>query len=316
MKLVPLLAMTALLAGCATLPAPPAAPRLDHSVTARGQSDRIKFIVLHYTVSDLPRSVKTLSTTDVSAHYLLTDSDPPFFYTLVDESRQANHAGYSSWKIYNQLNAASIGIEIVNPGFKETPQGRVYAPFQQAQIDQLILLLKDIVKRHNIAPGNIIGHNDIAPQRKQDPGPLFPWKQLADAGLTPWPEASRVAARLPGFQEQLPELAWFQRKLAEVGYAVPQNGELDQATRNVMSVFQTKYRPSLYDGTPDAETAALLDVVTSPVPVVAPAAGAQTIPGTPARPTVPATPATPTAPATPAVPAATPGTPAADVPAE
>jgi N-acetylmuramoyl-L-alanine amidase len=266
MKIFPLLAMAALLAGCATVPPP--APRLDHSLTSRGQSDRIKYVILHYTVSDLPRSIRTLTSGDVSAHYLLTDTEQPFFYTLVDEARQSNHAGYSSWKIYNQLNSASIGIEIVNPGFKETEQGRVYAPFSQAQIDQLVLLLKDIVKRHNIAPGNILGHNDIAPQRKQDPGPLFPWKQLADAGLIAWPEPSRVAARLPGFQEQLPELAWFQRKLAEHGYAVPQNGELDQATRNVISVFQTKYRPSLYDGTPDAETAALLDVLTSPVPPI------------------------------------------------
>ncbi|MBV7538168.1 N-acetylmuramoyl-L-alanine amidase [Duganella sp. sic0402] len=270
MKIVPLLALTALLAGCAT--APPEGPRFDHSLTARAQSDRIKYVILHYTVSDLPRSINALAHgTQVSAHYLLTDTNPPFFYTLVDESRQSNHAGLSSWKIYNQLNAASIGIEIVNPGFKETAQGRVYAPFQQAQVDQLILLLKDIVKRYNIAPGNILGHNDIAPQRKQDPGPAFPWKQLADAGLIPWPEPSRVVARMPGYQEQLPEVIWFQRKLAEIGYAVPQTGELDQATRNVISVFQTKYRPSLFDGTPDAETAAMIDVLTTPLPVIAPA---------------------------------------------
>jgi N-acetylmuramoyl-L-alanine amidase len=265
--------MASLLAGCATVPSP-VAPRLDHTLSARGQSDRIKYVILHYTVSDTPRSIKTLTTTDVSSHYLLTDTEQPFFYTLVDESRQSNHAGLSSWKIYNQLNSASIGIEIVNPGFKETAQGRVYAPFSQAQIDQLIVLLKDIVKRRNIAPGNILGHNDIAPQRKQDPGPLFPWKQLADAGLITWPEPSRVLARVPGYVQQLPEVAWFQRKLAEVGYAVPQNGELDQATRNVVSVFQTKYRPSQYDGTPDAETAAMLDVLTSPLPVVAPPAAA------------------------------------------
>lgn len=282
MKIVPLLAVAAMLAGCATVP-PPEGPRLDHSLSARGQSDRIKYVILHYTVSDTPRSIKTLTTTDVSAHYLLTDTEQPFFYTLVDESRQSNHAGISSWKIYNQLNSASIGIEIVNPGFKETATGRVYAPFPQAQIDQLIVLLKDIVKRHNIAPGNILGHNDIAPQRKQDPGPLFPWQQLADAGLITWPEPSRVLARVPGFVQQLPEVAWFQRKLAEVGYAVPQNGELDQATRNVISVFQTKYRPSVYDGTPDAETAAMLDVLTSPLPATPPAA-------TPTQPPAPGVP--------------------------
>jgi N-acetylmuramoyl-L-alanine amidase len=73
---------------------------------------------------------------------------------------------------------------------------------------------------------------------------------------------------MPGYQEQLPEVIWFQRKLAEIGYAVPQTGELDQATRNVISVFQTKYRPALFDGTPDAETAAMMDVLTTPVPAV------------------------------------------------
>jgi len=273
-KLLPLVALSAavsLLSGCATV-APPAGPRIDKSLSSRGQSERIKYIILHYTVSDLPRSIKILTQQDVSAHYLLTDTDQPFFYALVDEARQSNHAGLSSWKIYNQLNSASIGIEIVNPGFTETPQGRVYAPFKQAQIDQLILLLKQLVARYNIKPENILGHNDIAPQRKQDPGPMFPWKQLADAGLVAWPEPSRVAARLPLYTEQLPDVAWFQRKLALVGYATPQTGELDLATRNVLVVFQSKYRQSLYDGTPDAETAALLDVLTSPVPVMAPPA--------------------------------------------
>jgi N-acetylmuramoyl-L-alanine amidase len=289
MKIVPLTALStavALLAGCATVPPPPTGPRLDHSLTARSQSERIKFIIIHYTVSDLPRSIKTLTQAEVSAHYLLTDTEQPFFYTLVDESRQANHAGLSSWKIYNQLNSASIGIEIVNPGFVETPQGRVYAPFKQAQIDQLIVLLKQIVARYGIKPENILGHNDIAPQRKQDPGPMFPWKQLADAGLVTWPEASRVVARIPGYQEQLPDVVWFQHKLAQHGYAVPQTGELDLATRNVISVFQAKYRQNLYDGTPDAETAAILDVLTSPVPVVpaAPAAPATTVSAVPAQP--------------------------------
>ena len=271
MKLLPLTALStavALLAGCATVPPPPAGPRLDTTLSSRSQSDRIKYIIIHYTVSDLPRSIRTLTQDEVSSHYLLTDGEQPFFYTLVDESRQANHAGLSSWKIYNQLNSASIGIEIVNPGFVETPQGRVYAPFKQPQIDQLILLLKQIVARHGIRPENILGHSDIAPQRKQDPGPMFPWKQLADAGLVAWPEASRVAARLPMFQEQLPDVAWFQRKLALHGYAVPQTGELDQATRTVLTVFQSKYRQSLYDGAPDAETAAILDVLTSPLPAV------------------------------------------------
>ncbi len=264
MKIIPLALCSALLAvltGCAT--APPT-PRIDHTYAARGQSDRIKYVILHYTVGDSASSLRTLTQDEVSAHYMLTDADYPMFYSLVDESRQANHAGISSWRIYNQLNSASIGIEIVNPGFKDTPEGRAWYPFRPAQMDQLVLLLRDIVARHHIKPENILGHNEIAPQRKQDPGPLFPWKRLADAGLIAWPDANQVAARLPQFQLQLPEAAWFQKKLAQHGYFVPQTGELDNATRTVIAVFQSKFRPARFDGEPDAETAAILDVLTAP----------------------------------------------------
>lgn len=257
MKIISLLTLIIMLVGCAS------EPRINTTLKSHSQSNRIKFIIIHYTFADLPSSLETLTHDEVSAHYLLTNTDKPFFYRLVDESRQANHAGLSSWKIYNQINSASIGIEIVNSGFADTPAGRVWYPYPQAQIDQLILLLKKICARHNIKPENILGHNEIAPQRKQDPGPVFPWKQLADAGLIPWPNQNHVAERLTIYQNQLPDIAWFQRKFAEHGYAIPQTGELDQTTRNVISVFQSKYRQSQFDGTPDAETAAILDVLTS-----------------------------------------------------
>ena len=296
MKKLLLTLLIALLAGCAT------GPRVDTTYSARGQSDRVKFIVIHYTVGNLPSSLKTLTQEVVSSHYLLTDTDPPFFYALVDESRQANHAGVSNWKTYTQLNVSSIGIEIVNPGFTDTPQGRRWYPFQQSQIDALIPLLKQIVARHHIAPENILGHNEIAPQRKEDPGPLFPWKRLADAGLIAWPDANRVAAALPQYQAQLPDAVWFQKKLALHGYAVPQTGQLDRETQNVLSVFQSKFRPSKFDGAPDAETAALLDVLTTPV-------GAAPAPAAYPEPTAAQTPGAVSAP----VPAQTPAT--APVPA-
>ncbi|MRV70887.1 N-acetylmuramoyl-L-alanine amidase [Duganella sp. FT92W] len=266
--LLPLIAI--LLTGCAT--APPAA-RLDNTYTARSQSSRVKFVILHYTVANLPGSIKTLTEQAVSSHYLLTDEAEPKFYVLVDEARQSNHAGLSSWKTFSNLNPASIGIEIVNPGYTDHARG-TYAPYSQAQIDQLILLLKDIVKRHQIAPQNILGHADVAPQRKQDPGPMFPWQQLAEAGLIAWPDAAQVAAQRAVFETQMPDIIWFQKKLAQHGYAVAQSGVLDDATRNVLFAFQSKYRQSRYDGEPDAETAAILDVLTrtqaaAPVPVAA-----------------------------------------------
>jgi N-acetylmuramoyl-L-alanine amidase len=272
--------LTVLLSACASAP-----PHFDNTYTAKSQSSRVKFVIIHYTVSDLPGSITTLTKEVVSSHYLLSDTERPVFYTLVDESRQANHAGVSSWKTYTQLNTSSIGIEIVNPGYKDTPQGRIWYPFSQAQMDELIPLLKQIVERHHIAPENILGHNEIAPQRKQDPGPLFPWQQLAKAGLIPWPDAARVAAQRVLYDQLLPDAAWFQSRLAQHGYAVPQTREFDEATRNVLIAFQMRFRPARFDGVADGETAALLDVLTTPVQALRPlpaAPPAQPQPQTPA----------------------------------
>jgi N-acetylmuramoyl-L-alanine amidase len=268
MKSIAATLLIALLAGCAT------GPQYDKTYTAKGQSSRARFLVLHYTVSDRPSSIKILTEQQVSAHYLLTDDPKPVIYNLVDENNAAWHAGNSSWKNFTQLNNSSIGIEIVNPGWKDTPNGRVYAPFPQSQIDAIIPLVRDIVTRHHITPDNVLGHSDIAPLRKQDPGPMFPWKQLADAGLVAWPDATRVAAVAPIFQTQLPEVAWYQKKLAAWGYALVQSGNLDEQTRAVLSAFQMKYRPANIDGVPDVETAALLEALTNPTgplpPVPAP----------------------------------------------
>jgi N-acetylmuramoyl-L-alanine amidase len=147
----------------------------------------VQFLILHYTAIDEPTSLKVLSQQGVSSHYLVGDQMPVKVWQLVDESKMSYHAGLSDWKGYSRLNASSIGIEIVNLGFRDAPEGRTYFPFPQAQIDRVIALVKDIVARHQIRPEYILGHSDIAPQRKSDPGPLFPWKQLADAGLIPGP---------------------------------------------------------------------------------------------------------------------------------
>lgn len=259
MKTLLLTLLIALLGGCAG-----PGLRIDHSHTAHSQSSRVRFVVLHYTASDTPQGLKILTEQEVSSHYMIGDGPRPEIYALVDEQRQAGHAGVSSWKTYTHINNSSIGIEIVNPGYRDAPEGRLWYPFGQAQIDALITLLKEIVARHDIRPENILGHSDIAPQRKSDPGPLFPWQRLAAAGLVAWPDAGRVAERRAVCEQQLPDIAWFQARLAQHGYAVPQSGQLDAATRNVIAAFQMKYRQALFDGTPDAETAAILDVLTAP----------------------------------------------------
>jgi len=131
-------------------------------------------------------------------------------------------------------------------------------------MDAVIALCKDIVARHNIRPDRIIGHNDIAPGRKQDPGPLFPWKRFADEGLMAWPDAAMVAAKKPVYEAQLPDARWFQDRLTDYGFNTSRSGQWDDLTRDSMVSFQMKYRPAVYTGAPDAETAALLDVATHP----------------------------------------------------
>ncbi|MFJ0855027.1 N-acetylmuramoyl-L-alanine amidase [Bordetella bronchiseptica] len=256
------------LAGCAARG--PAGLDLDTSITAVSQSSRVRAVVLHYTSTGNENSLKILSERKVSAHYLITDTPRPRVYRLVDETRAAWHAGISAWYGQSTMNSTSIGIELVNPGWTNgegnwtrgghgDTDSRHWAPYSDAQIETLIVLLRDIVARHGIAPENIVGHSDIAPQRKVDPGPLFPWQRLAQAGLGRWYDEAGAAAHLARLQaEGIPDIAWFQGQLARLGYATPQSGVLDTATHNVLAAFQMHYRPARHDGQPDAETAAIM----------------------------------------------------------
>jgi N-acetylmuramoyl-L-alanine amidase len=250
------LAAAAALAGCASY------VTIDTTYTSLNQDSRVQYLVIHYTEGDFPTSLRTLTVGRVSSHYLV-NSDPPTIYRLVDESRRAWHAGLSSWQGQTQLNAASIGIEIVHPGYRDTPSGREWYDYPPAQIDAVVRLVKMIVAEHKIRPDRIVGHSDIAPQRKVDPGPKFPWKRLADEGLIPWPDPAKTAERRAEYEKTLPDVEWFQKKLARHGYAVPVSAELDEPTRRVIAAFQMRYRQEKFDGQPDAETAAILDAMTA-----------------------------------------------------
>ncbi|WLG62572.1 N-acetylmuramoyl-L-alanine amidase [Pseudomonas sp. FP1762] len=256
MKFFALVASLFVLAGCAS------GPRYDTSHPSANYDSRIQFVVVHYTSASLERSLQLLTHGDVSSHYLIGDDNNATIYKLMDENQRAWHAGESQWQGRTWLNSSSIGIEIVNPGYKDTPTGRLWYPYSEAQIQSLITLLKDISKRNGISPRHIIGHSDIAPLRKLDPGPLFPWKRLAAEGLGLWPNEQAVARQQAVFNSSpLPEPGWFQAQLARLGYDTPQTGELDVATRHVLAAFQMHYRPARFDGTPDAQTAALLLVL-------------------------------------------------------
>jgi N-acetylmuramoyl-L-alanine amidase len=247
------------LTGCATQPTSPALA-IDDSIQSIGHSSRVRYIVLHYTSVDTPTSLKILSEGKVSTHYLITDDTVPHIYRLVDEGRTAWHAGESRWLEQTALNSLSIGIELVNGGRLDHPSGkRSWSPYHEAQIQALTVLLRELIDRHNVLPENIVGHSDIAPQRKTDPGPLFPWKHLAEQGIGRWQNEAVVLANKAALQHQpLPSVAWFQDQLTALGYASPRHGKLDRATQNVIAAFQMHYRPLRYDGQPDRETAAIL----------------------------------------------------------
>jgi N-acetylmuramoyl-L-alanine amidase len=239
-----------------------AQPRIDTRYHAVSQDSRVQFIVLHYTEIDFARSLHRLTEEEVSSHYLVNDG-PPTIYRLVDEDRRAWHAGPSYWQGYTHLNSSSIGIEIVNSGNGGDPNAG-YAEYPGRQIEQVIELVRDVQRRHGVRPDRVLGHSDVQPLTKQDPGPRFPWYQLALAGLIVWPDPDAVAAARLRYGQELPAVLWFQQRLAAHGFEVRQHGQLDDVTRASLSAFQMKYRPARYDGVPDAETAALLEVCTRP----------------------------------------------------
>lgn len=255
MKLLTALVLLIFLTACTS-----SGPKLDTRHPSVNHDSRIQFVVLHYTSTTLEHSLALLTHGEVSSHYLIGD-EPPTIYQLVDENLRAWHAGESEWQGRTWLNSSSIGIEIVNPGYRDTPTGKLWYPYTEGQVQALIVLLKDIVKRNNIDPRYIVGHSDIAPLRKVDPGPLFPWKRLADEGLGIWPDAHAVAQRQASMMDSLPSVTWFQQQLAQLGYGTPQTGELDVATRHVLAAFQMHYRPERFDGQPDMQSAAILQVL-------------------------------------------------------
>ncbi|MGE9550166.1 N-acetylmuramoyl-L-alanine amidase [Erwinia amylovora] len=238
---------------------------VDHAFNAAGQNQRIRFLVMHYTALDDSRSLKTLTRDQVSAHYLILQepksrAGKPVVLQLVDDNRRAWHAGISSWNGRSNLNDTSIGIEIVNPGYTDTMLGkRTWYRFNEKQIAAVALLAKDIIDRYQIAPDNVVGHSDIAPLRKQDPGKLFPWARLAAIGVGAWPDQLTVNKYLAGRSPSAPaDISVIQALLKQYGYdQIPQSGILDEGTRKTIAAFQMHFRQADIRGNADAETEAI-----------------------------------------------------------
>ena len=211
-------------------------------------------VVLHYTgmrTGEAALARLRDPEAQVSAHYLIEEDGRLF--RLVPEERRAWHAGVSSWKGRSNLNHASIGIELVNPGHEFG-----YRPFPAAQIAALTGLLDDIRERWDIPDGRILGHSDIAPDRKTDPGELFPWGELAASGHGLWIEPPASPGAPLGEGEEGTGVFALQAGLTRLGYDSAPSGTYDAHTTTVVMAFQRHWRPSKIDGVADGETRARL----------------------------------------------------------
>ena len=204
-------------------------------------STPVDILLMHYTGMETgAAAVARLTDPEarVSAHYTVDEDGT--IYAHVPENKRAWHAGLSYWAGARDINARSIGIEIVNPGHEFG-----YRSFPDAQIEAVISLSLDILSRHAVPPERVIGHSDVAPARKTDPGELFPWRKLALAGVGLWPENCQGNLDIP-----------FTDGLRAFGYGLAPDMDVNDAS--VIEAFQRHWRPSRIDGLADAECEAIL----------------------------------------------------------
>lgn len=232
---------------------------------ARPQGRGVDLVILHYT--GMPSRDAALArlcdpAAKVSAHYLIDEAGDVF--ALVADSARAWHAGVAHWQGASDINARSIGVELVNPGHEFG-----YRHFTRAQMAALERLLAELAARHKIAPERVLGHSDVAPLRKSDPGELFDWARLAKLGFGLWPKAdfrADLAAEGASLGERSPRVALLQQSLATIGYGWAESGEddgiydgfYDVGTEAVVRAFQRHFRPRGVNGAIDGETASLI----------------------------------------------------------
>ena len=240
---------------------------------------RVKFLVMHFTAIDYQKSVHALvDEGGLSAHYLIPESNDPSYpndsleiLKLVDEDKRAWHAGNSVWQGRSELNDSSIGIEIVNvpechfdseaQTTSEHGENRlcVFPDYDPKQIELLIALSKDILARNpDISPTRVVGHADIAPARKNDPGPRFPWFELYQAGIGAWYDNDTFEQYWQRFNQYQPNFGLVQSALRAYGYNVLETGIRDEQTRNAISAFQMHFLPWQVTGKADSKTAAAI----------------------------------------------------------
>ena len=210
----------------------------------------IKFIIIHYTgMKKESEAIKRLcdSNSNVSSHYFIKNNGE--LISLVPDLYVAWHAGKSRWKKFKSLNRYSIGIEINNPGHKNG-----YKNFSKKQISSLQKLLKYLIKVYNVNFKNVLGHSDIAPNRKKDPGEKFPWKNLSKKKLCLWHHLSEEQIRKHRKVNIKPiEQKKFIMNLSKIGYFEKDLIKINKDKKNLISAFQRRFRQKLINGKIDKE---------------------------------------------------------------
>jgi N-acetylmuramoyl-L-alanine amidase len=226
-------------------------PNFDARGPDRPDGQAVDILLIHYTGMESATAALARmcdESAKVSAHYCIDEDGT--VYRLVPEDKRAWHAGVASWAGAGDVNARAIGIELVNPG-----QEFGYRAFPEAQMAALIELAREILVRHPIPAHRVLGHSDVAPLRKQDPGELFDWARLAENGIGLWPGAA-PAVEVP---EEAPEEAEVKRALAAFGY-----GYLEEDFAAVLGAFQRHFRPAAVTGEVDGESAGRLEALAEP----------------------------------------------------
>ncbi len=213
-------------------------------------------LLLHYTgMLDNDEALAKLCSphSEVSAHYMVLEDGR--IVQMVPETRRAWHAGVASWAGETDINSCAIGIEIANPG-----HDYLYPVYPKRQVAAVIALCRGIFTRYRIQPDRVLGHSDVAPGRKKDPGEQFPWRLLYDSGIGLWvkPAPQVPDAKFYVAGDSGPAVEEVQTLLASLGYGVTPSGHYDAITRDVVSAFQRHWRPARIDGVADESTIATL----------------------------------------------------------
>ena len=246
-----------------------------NSYVAIGKNERIQFIVVHYTAIDNAASIKELTSSRVSSHFLVLDEDDNKIYSLVPLEQRAWHAGASAFRGRTNINDTSVGIEIVSDGIAREyrPDPNPYHPYDHyvdykpIQIEKVAQIIKYVAEKYNVPARNIVAHSDIAPSRKKDPGAKFPWKELYDKyNIGAWYDETDKQEFMDEEKFKATSIREIKDELRKYGYEINRLDEWDKESKDVVYAFQLHFNPKNATGEMDLETFAILKALNKKYP--------------------------------------------------